>query len=120
MGNIGFIPFTSKIYIWQPGFYYVTTQAHHIEPCQFSLFLNGNVYGNPFSSSTGAAQTYYDIIIRITENDMINEISLSPTGFAACLETVNHSSFNPFVILNNPAGSAVPDTTAHINVILLA
>jgi hypothetical protein len=120
MGNIGHVPFTSKIYIWQPGYYYVTSAVHHIEVCQYAIFLNGNMYGFPHSSSTGATILYIDMIINITPNDMINETSLSPSGFAACLETVNHTSFLPFTVLNNPAGSAVPDSTASMNVILLA
>jgi hypothetical protein len=120
MGNIGHVPFTSKIYVWQPGYYYVTTVFHHIEACQFAIFLNGAIYGRAFSSPTGATHSYDDMIIHITPNDMINETSLSPTGFAACLETYNHSSFNPNIILNNPGGSAAPDLTASMNVILLA
>jgi hypothetical protein len=120
MGNIGHVPFTSKIYIWQPGYYYVTSLIHHIEVCQFAIFLNGNMYGNACSSSTGASNLYIDMIIHITPNDMVNETSLSPSGFAACLETLNHTSYLPFIIINNPAGSVVPDTTASMNVILLA
>jgi len=56
----------------------------------------------------------------ITPNDMINETSLSPSGFAACLETVNHTSYNPIINLDNPGGSAPNDATATMNVILLA
>lgn len=118
--NNGHIPFTSKIYVWQPGYYYVTTVFHHIEACQFAIFLNGNPYGAPFSSPTGATHGYADIIVNITPNDMINETSLSPSGFAACLETYNHTSFNPNVSLDNPGGSALPDLTASMTVILLA
>jgi len=51
---------------------------------------------------------------------MINETSLSPFGFAACLETVNHTSFNPVIRLDNPGGSAPSDVSALMNVILLA
>jgi hypothetical protein len=122
MGNIGFDPSgsPSKIYIWQPGYYYVTTLFHHIEACQFAIFLNGNQYGYPFSSATGATQSYDDMIIHITPNDLVNETSLSPSGFAAALETVNHTSFNPSVRIDNPAGSAPRDMSASMNVILLA
>jgi hypothetical protein len=120
MGNIGFIPFTSKIYVWQPGYYYVTSLLHHIEACQFAIFLNGNVYGFPFSSPTGATHSYSDLIIRINPEDMVNETSLSPSGLAACLEVFNHSSFNPNIRLDNPGGSAPNDLTATINIILLA
>jgi hypothetical protein len=120
MGNIGLVPNTSKVYIWQPGYYYVSTLFHHIEACQFSLFLNGSIYGLPFSSPTGATHGYDDNIIRILPEDMVNETSLSPSGFAACLETVNHTSYNPNIIFNNPSGSAPNDKTASMTVILLA
>jgi hypothetical protein len=120
MGSIDLLPFTSKIYIWQPGYYYVTTHLHVIEPVQFAIFLNGNISGIPFSSSTGSAILYHDVIIHITQNDMIIPTTLSPSGFAATLETVNHISFNPNAILNNPAGSAPNDNTAKMVVILLA
>jgi hypothetical protein len=120
MGSIGHIPFTSCIYVWQPGYYYVTTIFHHIEACQFAIFLNGNIYGSAFSSPTGATHSYNDLIIKITPEDMIRETSLSPSGFAACLETVNHTSFNPNIKLNNPGGSVLPDMAASMNVILLA
>jgi hypothetical protein len=114
------MPFTSKIYVWQPGYYYVTTVLHHIEACQFAIYLNGSLYAYPFSSPTGATHSYNDIIVHITPEDMVNETSLSPSGFAACLETFNHTSFNPNVKLNNPGGSAPNDLTASMNVILLA
>jgi len=120
MGAIGFNPFTSQIYVWQPGYYYVTTTLHIIEPVQFAIFLNGAMYGNSFSSSTGSAELYHDIIVYISPNDMIVETSLSPSGFAATLETINHTSFNPNAILNNPAGSVPNDVVAKMVVFLLA
>jgi hypothetical protein len=119
-GNIGHNPFTSQIYIWQPGYYYVHTTLHIVEACQFAVFLNGNMYGNPFSSSTGAAELTHEMIILITPNDMINETSLSPTGFAAVLETYNHTSYNPTANINNPAGSVPNDETASMLIFLLA
>ena len=47
----------------------------------------------------------------IGPEDMTEEFSLSPTGLAACIETVNHTSYTPFVIINNPAGSVVDITS---------
>jgi hypothetical protein len=120
LGGIAHLPFTSQIYIWQPGYYYVTTHLHVIEPVQFAIFLNGIISGIPFSSSTGSAILYHDVIINITQNDMIIPTTLSPSGFAAVLETVNHISYNPNAILNNPAGSAPNDNTAKMVVIKLA
>jgi hypothetical protein len=119
-GNIGHNPFTSQIYVWQPGYYYVHTILHIIEACQFAIFLNGNMYGNAFSSSTGAAQLGHEMIMYISPNDMINETSLSPSGFAAVIETYNHTSYNPTANINNPSGSVPNDDTASMVIILLA
>lgn len=78
------------------------------------------MYGNAFSSSTGAAQLGHELIMYISPNDMINETSLSPTGFAAVIETYNHTSYNPTATINNPAGSVPNDETASMVIFLLA
>jgi len=119
-GNIAHNPFTSQIYVWQPGYYLVYTTLHIIEACQFSIFLNGNIYGNPFSSSTGASDLMHSMIMHITPNDIIIPTSLSPSGFAAAIETYNHTSYNPTATINNPSGSAPNDSTASMVVIRLA
>jgi hypothetical protein len=120
MGNIGHMPFTSQICIWQPGYYYVTTDLHHIEACQFAIFLNGAIYGNPFSSPTGATGLSHNLIMYISPNDIVNPCSLAPSGLAAYVETYNHTSFNPLIKLNNPGGSALNDVTCAMSMILLA
>jgi hypothetical protein len=120
LGSIGFIPFTSSICIWQPGYYYVATMVHHIEVCQFSIFLNGVLIDTPFSSPTAATLLYYNTIIYVSAADIIMPCSLAPGGLAAMLETVNHSSYLPSITLNNPAGSAPNDITAAMTVFLLA
>jgi hypothetical protein len=119
-GAVSHLPFTSQVYVWQPGYYFISTMIHVVESVQFALFLNGALYGLPFSSSTGAAILCHDMIMYIGPNDMITPTSLSPTGFAAAIETVNHISFNPSAILNNPAGSAPNDTTCNLVLFLLA
>jgi hypothetical protein len=120
IGNIGHNPFTSQVYVWQPGYYYLHTNLHIIEACQFAIFLNGTMYGNPFSSSTGASHLNHEMIMYISPEDMINETSLSPTGFAAVIETYNHTSYNPTANINNPAGSVPNDETASMVIFLLA
>jgi hypothetical protein len=120
MGNIGHVPFTSQICIWQPGYYYVTTVLHHIEACQFAIFLNGVMYSFPFSSPTGATGLSHNTIIYISPNDIMMPCPMAPGGLAAYLETVNHTSFNPLIKLNNPGGSAPNDICSSMSVILLA
>jgi hypothetical protein len=119
-GSVGHIPFTSQVQVWQPGYYFISTMIHVVEPVQFALFLNGALYGLPFSSSTGSAILCHDMIMYIGPNDIITPSPLSPTGFAATVETVNHISFNPNALLNNPAGSAPNDITCNFTLFLLA
>jgi hypothetical protein len=120
MGNIGHMPFTPQICVWQPGYYYVTTVLHHVEACQFAIFLNGVIYGNPFSSPTGATGLSHNMIIYISPNDIMMPCSLAPGGLAAYIETYNHTSYNPLIKLNNPGGSAPNDVVSAMSVILLA
>ena len=120
MGNVAHIPFTSQICIWQPGYYFVSTLLHHLEVCQFSLFLNGLPTDSPFSSPTAATMLAYNAIVYISPSDISMPCSMAPSGLAAILETVNHISYIPQITLNNPAGAAPNDITAAMNVFLLA
>jgi hypothetical protein len=120
MGNVGHIPFTSQVCIWQPGYYYVSTLLHHIEVCQFAIFLNGVMTDNPFSSPTAATMLAYNCIIYISPTDIVMPCSMAPGGLAAILENVNHSSYIPSITLNNPGGSAPNDITCSMMVVLLA
>jgi hypothetical protein len=120
MGNIGHMPFTSQICIWQPGYYYISTLIHHLEVCQFALFINGAINGFPFSSPTAATILAYNTIIYISPNDIMMPCSLAPGGLAAYIETVNHTSYIPIINLDNSAGSAPNDITGAMTVFLLA
>ena len=92
---------------------------HHIESCQFSLFLNGALYSAPFSSPTGATILTHAVILLITPADIIEPTSASTTGFAARIEVVNHTSYNPLIKLNNPGGSAPNDICANLTLFFL-
>jgi hypothetical protein len=120
MGNIGHIPFTSQVCLWQPGYYFISVLLHHLEVCQFSFFLNNAPIDNPFSSPTAATLLAYNAILHITPNDIITPCSIAPGGFAAILETVNHISYIPIINLDNTAGSAPNDISASMNIFLLA
>ena len=115
-------PNTTEIYVWQPGAYYITTNLHHIEPCQLSIFKNGAaVLAGIFSSPTGATQATSTLIHTVTAADMTSPTSLSPTGFAARFQLVNHTSYAPLITLDGAggAGSAVPDITCYMSFVLL-
>jgi hypothetical protein len=120
MGGIGMAPFTSKVYVWQPGYYNIQVILHHIEACQFQLFKNGIPRGSPFSSPTGATLLTHMSIIYIDPSDFTEPTSLSPTGFAVAIELVNHTSYNPAIRLDNPGGSATNDLVANLTMFRLA
>ena len=77
---------TSGIFIWRPGYYIVYYNLYHQQPCQFSLFKNGVVI---HGSTKGSSQNSSFLIVRIDSADFICP---SPTGLAAKLEVVNHTS----------------------------
>jgi hypothetical protein len=120
MGGLGMAPFTSNVYVWQPGYYNIQTLFHHIEACQFQIFKNGVAFGSPFSSPTGATMVTYTSIIYIDASDLTEPTSLSPTGFATKIEVRNHTSYNPAIRLDNPGGSALADLTASLTMFRLA
>jgi hypothetical protein len=107
LGDINNVVNASGIYIWRPGYYMVYYNLCHKQPCQFSLFKNGTVING---STTGSLQNSSFIIVRIDSADFI---SPSPTGLAAKLEVVNHTS----TVQNNQQVAVTGGAT--ISVILL-
>lgn len=118
VGDINNVVNTSGIFIWRPGYYIVYYNLYHQQPCQFSLFKNGAVInGSTINSSTGSSQNSSFLIVRIDSSDFISQ---SPTGLAAKLEVVNHTSTVPniqLVVLNG--GTAKPQVVATISIVLL-
>ena len=107
VGDINNVVNASGIYIWRPGYYMVYYNLCHKQPCQFSLFKNWTfIHG----STTGSLQNSSFIIIRVDSADFI---SPSPTGLAAKLEVVNHTS----TVQNNQQVAITGGAT--ISVILL-
>ena len=78
--------------------------------------MNGSpVPGTIVGSPTGAAQNSSSVIVFISPADILAyPTSLSPTGTAAALEFVNHTSFAPVITLNGQSGSgsATPQIVA--------
>jgi hypothetical protein len=123
VGEVAFIPGTTELFLWRPGFYLVKTGVHHTEPCQFSIMKNDIfvVPGGIFASPTGATQSTTCTIVELTNADMMTETALSPSGFACKLQVKNHTSYVPLVTMDGTsgAGSAQPDTSAYLTVVLL-
>ena len=121
VGNIDNTLNTSEIYVWKPGYYFVYYNLYNQQPCQFSLFKNGNVVqGSTICSGSGNSQNSSALVLLISPSDLISPTSLSPTGLAAKIEVVNHTSTVPTIklsILNG--GSASPQITATVSMFLL-
>jgi hypothetical protein len=123
-GECGHVQTTSEVYVWGAGYYKVEFTLYHIEPCQFTIFLNdapepGTITGSP----TGASVLTLSHILYISPAAVgISPTALSPTGFAAKLQLVNHTSFAPSITLDGSSGSgsATPQTHASLSLFKLA
>jgi hypothetical protein len=122
-GSIAHQPNTPNIYIWSPGYYHVYFNVYHLEACQFTSFINGvPVPGTTTGSPSGSSQNSTTYILYISPSDVLGSPTvLSPTGFAAKLNLVNHTSFVPVVHLDLAAGSgsASPQITATLTLFRL-
>jgi hypothetical protein len=122
-GGAGHNSGETQLYIWDTGYYHVYYNLYHQEPCQFSMFKNGTVLPSLTTGSpTGASQISGTSIILLNESDFTTPTILSPSGFAASLEIVNHSSYAPAIHLNGltGSGSATPQTVATVTIFKLA
>jgi len=111
-GGIAHVANTPDMYIWQTGFYHVYFNVYHLEACQITSFLNGvPLDGTVTGSPTGSSQNSSTFIIYISPSDvLVTPTLLSPTGFAAKLNLVNHSSYVPLIHLDLASGSgSVPN-----------
>jgi hypothetical protein len=122
-GNAGVTLGESELYIWESGYYHVYYNLYHQEACQFTIFKNNVVLpGTTIGSPTGSSQNSSAVIFQLTDADFISPTDLSPTGFAAKLQVVNHISYIPLVTLNGltGSGSASPQITATVTIFKLA
>jgi len=123
-GDCDWVLNTSPIVLWTPGYYKVLYNIYHVEPCQFTVFLNGiPIIGTTVGSPIGASQNASTNIIYLSPADvLVTPTSLSPSGFAATLEFVNHTSYSPTINLSNNtgSGSAVPQIVATVSIFRLA
>jgi hypothetical protein len=114
---------TSKIHLWEPGFYYVYTNIYHIEGCTFSLFKNSNIIvpGSTIGSLTGSSQNSSVVILQITQDDIIVPCTYSPSGYTCILEVYNNTPYIPFVTLYDSSGLgySMPQINATLTIFLL-
>jgi len=123
-GSVAHPANTPDFFVWRAGFYHIAFILCHQEPCQFTVFMNGvPVPGTTVGSPTGSSQNKLTGIIYISPSDVLaSPTLLSPTGFAAKLNVVNHTSFVPYVTLNGVggSGSVTPQMVASMVLFLLA
>jgi hypothetical protein len=123
-GECGHVQNTSEVYVWGAGYYKVLFTLYHVEPCQFTIFINGAPHpGTVTGSPTGASVCTLAHIIYMSPADVgVSPTALSPTGFAAKIQLVNHTSFAPSITLDGSSGSgsATPQTHASLSLFKLA
>jgi hypothetical protein len=121
-GDCAHLPNTSEIWLWRPGYYFVTAIISQLEAGQFSLVKNGmiNVLGGTYGSLTGTILPITSII-NISNDDINIPVTVSPTGMCCKIQLVNNSTQFPFITLYgaSSAGNTTPQNTASISLLLI-
>jgi hypothetical protein len=123
VGDIDNITNTSEIFIWKAGFYIVHYNICSQQACRFALFKNGNIVsGSTINSIAGFEQNSVFLIMCINKSDLSFPTSISPIGFAAKIEVVNHTSTtsNIRLISLNTKDTSTPQMVATISISLLS
>jgi len=123
VGDIANITNTSVIFIWKAGFYIVHYNVCSQQPCNFVLVKNGNIVsGSTINSIAGFEQNSVFLIMCINKSDLSFPTSISPIGFAAKIEVVNHTSTIPNIrlISLNTRDTSSPQMVATISISLLS
>jgi hypothetical protein len=123
VGDIDNITNTSEIFIWKAGFYIVHYNVCSQQPCNFDLLKNGNIVsGSTINSIAGFEQNSVFLIMCINKSDLSFPTSISPIGFAAKIEVVNHTSTtsNIRLISLNTRDTSTPQLVASISISLLS
>jgi hypothetical protein len=122
-GECGHVQNTSEVYVWGAGYYKVLFTLYHVEPCQFTIFKNGVAESGTITGSpTGSSVCTLAHIIYLSPAEVaVSPTALSPTGFAAKLQLINHTSFAPLVELDGASGSgsATPQSRASLSLFKL-
>jgi hypothetical protein len=115
-GDCSYDSLTGKIWIWQPGYYYVYSSIYHLEACQFGLIKNGGIVkSSVVGSLTGSSQNTNTFLLEISEQDMISPFSKNtPFQNSACLlRLINYSHKNYVTLIgSNSSGNIIPQISA--------
>ena len=118
-GSCGFILGTSDVYIWKAGVYHVSYRIFHLEPLQNAIFMNnvivtGSIVGDQLSA-TVLSNT---LLLSVSDSDITEPTSLSPSGFGALIQIRNHSSFSPIIHIDGHTGSGSQIGQSNINLVI--
>jgi len=117
-GNCAHNPNTSEIWVWTPGYYYITTTISSLEASQFSITKNDVVLPGSTVGSVHSSKQSHSSIVQILPED----ISIQSSFATACkLQIINNTTYIPAVTIYgaSSSGYSTPQITANINVILL-
>jgi hypothetical protein len=121
LGDIGNIANTSEIFIWKPGLYLVYYNVCSQQACKFLLFKNGDIVsGSTINYIAGFNQNSVLLSMSVNNSDFTFPTSVSPTGFAAKIEVVNHTPTTPVKLMNLNTTDNSPQMVATIRISLLS
>ena len=123
MGHCKHVDESSEIYVWKSGYYLININIYTLSPCQFSIIKNMLyiVKGSTVGGISGSLQNSHTFIIHITDDDMVSDLSDSPTGKSCILEIVNSSSITLGVNLYGSitTGTPIPQITASFTMVCI-
>ena len=117
-GDIEYAEGGASIYVRRTGYYQLYFSMYVQQPAQFAAILNTTILpGTIVGSASGSSTVTCSTIFLVTAADLIQPI---PTGFAALLQIINHTSLAPSVTLSGAnGGGSQPDQSRAILVLTL-
>lgn len=122
-GSVYHFPGSTKIHIWEPGYYNVYYSVFVNEPAQISCFLNGCVISGTTNGTPNQTANSSEFIMFISPLHIsFDKTKLPSTETSAVFEIKNHSSYICPIHLITPPGSgpAVLQNVAVLNIVRIA
>ena len=86
---------SSQIFIRTNGYYLVSFSVSGTEPNQFAIFVNNeSAKGSVYGSGAGTQQTYGQLIIKLTENDVLHLVNFSSASAVGLASVVGGTQAN--------------------------
>lgn len=122
-GSAYHLPGSTKIHIWEPGYYNVYYSLFINEPAQISCFLNGIIISGTTNGSPKQTANSSEFIMNVSEtNVLFDKTKLPLTETSAVFEIKNHSSYiSPIHLITLPdSGPPVLQNIAVLNIVRIA